>query len=242
MQNLHAMLIEVASSRAFGRSEAPNNLTSLSTSCLISLSVARGEAELILNAVTSLIMSPSALSDQYIQVKYQTNNLTDLKLIYKLLLFIFKRNTIIWQIKILRFVPSLTLISIHSQCFQIPSNLTSLQRSVQSVILGPPARNQWLNFGVPHQSLVMSFPVDLPAQVISGAGELVVRSLVSDGCFLYVFSSKGLLKIGTGYGSSIRQHVYLHKPDFFAGDRHGWLGHCQVRFRFHTICGDDVHC
>lgn len=103
------------------------------------------------------------------------------------------------------------------------------------MILGPPARNQWLNFGVPHQSLVMSFPVDLPAQVISGAGELVVRSLVSDGCFLYVFSSKGLLKIGSGYGSSIRQHVYMHKPDFFAGDRHGWLGHCQVRFRFHNI-------
>lgn len=79
MQNLHAMLIEVASSRAFTRPDAPNSLTSLSTSCLISLSVARGEAELILNAVTSLIMSPSALADQYVQVKYLTPNLTDRK-------------------------------------------------------------------------------------------------------------------------------------------------------------------
>lgn len=72
MQNLHAMLIEVASTRAFGRTDAPNSLTALSASCLISLSVARGEAELILNAVTSLIMSHPALSDQYIQVKYQS--------------------------------------------------------------------------------------------------------------------------------------------------------------------------
>lgn len=69
MQNLHAMLIEVATTGAPGRREPPNNLTALSSSCLIALSVARGEAELILNAVTSLIMSPPALSDQYIQVK-----------------------------------------------------------------------------------------------------------------------------------------------------------------------------
>lgn len=120
------------------------------------------------------------------------------------------------------------------QCFQVPSNLTSLQRSVQSVILGPPARNLWLNFGVPHQSLVMSFPVDLPAQVTTGTGDLVVRCMMSDGCFLYVYSNKGLLKIGTGYGSSIRQHVYLYKPEFLCpNERHCWLGHCQVRYHFH---------
>lgn len=96
------------------------------------------------------------------------------------------------------------------------------------MILGPPSRNLWLNFGVPHKSLVRSFPVDLPSQLTAGTAELIVRSLVSDGCYLYVFTSKGLLKIGSGYGSSIRQHVYLHKNDFFASDRHGWLGYCRV--------------
>ncbi|CAH0578389.1 unnamed protein product [Chrysodeixis includens] len=175
--NLHAMLVEVASgSGPSGKVELPTTLTALSSSCLIALSVARGEAELILNAVASLTMSPSALSEQYLQ---------------------------------------------------IPANLTTLQRSVQSVILGSPSRNQWLNYGVPHQCLVNSFPVDLPSQLTAGSSELVVRSLVSDGCFLYVFTSKGLLKIGSGYGSSIRQHVYLYKPDFFASDRHGWLGYCK---------------
>ncbi|KAH9644214.1 hypothetical protein HF086_008703 [Spodoptera exigua] len=174
--NLHSMLVEVASgSGPNGKVELPTNLTALSSSCLIALSVARGEAELILSAVASLIMSSSVLSEQDLQ---------------------------------------------------IPSNLITLQRSVQSVILGSPSRNLWLNYGVPHQCLVNSFPVDLPAQ-LTGSGELVVRSLVSDGCFLYVYTSKGLLKIGSGYGSSIRQHVYLHKPDFFASDRHGWLGYCK---------------
>lgn len=118
----------------------------------------------------------------------------------------------------------------HLFLLQIPANLTILQRSVQSVILGSPSRNQWLNYGVPHQSLVTSFPVDLPTQLTAGPGELVVRSLVSDGCYLYVYTSKGLLKIGSGYGSSIKQHVYLHKPDFFACDRHGWLGYCKVSY------------
>lgn len=111
--------------------------------------------------------------------------------------------------------------------FQIPCNVTTLQRSVQSVLVGAPARNQWLTMGVPQQALAGSFPVELPPP-LAGAGELVVRALASDGCFLYVFTSKGLLKIGSGYGDTIRQHVYLYKPDFFAGDRHGWLGHCKV--------------
>ncbi|XP_060809498.1 E3 ubiquitin-protein ligase MYCBP2 [Amyelois transitella] len=110
------------------------------------------------------------------------------------------------------------------QYVQIPLNLTYLQRSVQSAILGKPSCNQWLNYGVPHQSLVSSFPVDLHPYISS---EIVVKSLTSDGCYLYVLTSKGLLKIGSGYGSSIRQHVYLYKPDFFSTDRHGWIGYCK---------------
>ncbi|XP_045784545.1 E3 ubiquitin-protein ligase MYCBP2 [Maniola jurtina] len=177
MSNLHIMLVEISGGTGpTGRLETPSALTALSSSCLIALAVARGEAELVLGAVTSLIMAPPSLTEQNIQ---------------------------------------------------IPTNLTILQRSVQSVILGSPSRNLWLNYGVPHKSLITSFPVDLPSQLTIGSGELVVRALVSDGCFLYVYTSKGLLKIGSGYGSSIRQHVYLYNPDFFASDRHGWLGYCR---------------
>ncbi|KOB65851.1 Esrom, partial [Operophtera brumata] len=142
--HLHTMLDEIAAGSAPPEApEVPTRLTSLGTSCLISLVVARGEAELILKAVASLIMSPLALMEQLIQ------------------------------------------------------------------------------------SLVTSFPVDLPPAITTGSTELVVRSLVSDGCFLYVQTSRGLLKFGSGYGSSIKQHVYLYKADFFASDHHGWLGICK---------------
>ncbi|XP_028043251.1 E3 ubiquitin-protein ligase MYCBP2 isoform X2 [Bombyx mandarina] len=177
--NIHSMLVEVSSGVSpSGRSEHPSKLTALSSSCLIALSVARGEAELILNAAASLAMCAPLYLDQYLKT---------------------------------------------------PANLTTLQRSVQSVILGSPSRNQWLQYGVPSLSLINSFPVDLPVSLTSGSGDLVVRSLVSDGCYLYVFTSKGLLKIGSGYGSSIKQHVYSYKPDFFAGERHGWLGYCRTK-------------
>lgn len=63
------MLVEVSSgSGPSGRSDVATSLSALSSSCLIALSVARGEAELILNAVASLIMSAPALAEQYVQV------------------------------------------------------------------------------------------------------------------------------------------------------------------------------
>lgn len=68
------MLAEVSSgatetrSDQRGRAEVPTPLTALSSSCLISLSIARGETELILSAVSTLIISAPSLSDQYIQV------------------------------------------------------------------------------------------------------------------------------------------------------------------------------
>lgn len=69
MSNLHGMLVEVSgSSWPTGRMESPSIITSISSSCLIALAVARGEAELVLGAVASLIMAGPSLTDQYIQV------------------------------------------------------------------------------------------------------------------------------------------------------------------------------
>ncbi|VVC90679.1 unnamed protein product, partial [Leptidea sinapis] len=170
ISTLHDVLVDV--SKGIGGKTA-TSLTSLSTSCLIALSVARGDTEIILNTVSCLIMVSQKLSDEYLQV---------------------------------------------------PVNLTVLQKSVQQEVLGAPSRYFWLDYGVPHQCLVNSFPVDLPPQLLSGSQELVIRSFVSDGSYLFIFTSKGLVKIGSGYGNTIRQHVYLYKPDFYASDRHGWIG------------------
>lgn len=70
MANLHSMLVEVSGTTwPGGRLEVPSTITALSSSCLIALAVARGEAELALGAVASLIMTNQALTDQDIQVK-----------------------------------------------------------------------------------------------------------------------------------------------------------------------------
>jgi E3 ubiquitin-protein ligase MYCBP2 len=63
---------------------------------------------------------------------------------------------------------------------------------------------------------------------------LNARSLASDGQFLYLYTSKGLFKIGSGFGGTIKGHVYLHKADFHVDDR-GWLGYANVR-NSHLCC------
>lgn len=56
---------------------------------------------------------------------------------------------------------------------------------------------------------------------------LVPRSMASDGEFLYLYTSKGLLKIGSGYRNTMKGLIYQHAPDFFPDDK-GWLGYANV--------------
>lgn len=53
------------------------------------------------------------------------------------------------------------------------------------------------------------------------------RSMASDGEFLYFYTSKGLLKIGSGYRNTMKGLIYQHAPDFFPDDK-GWLGYANV--------------
>ena len=52
--------------------------------------------------------------------------------------------------------------------------------------------------------------------------------MASDGRFLYLYTSKGLLKIGSGYGGTVKGHIYMLKVDLVA-DSQGWLGFANVR-------------
>lgn len=65
----------------------------------------------------------------------------------------------------------------------------------------------------------------------------VVRSLASDGHFLYLYSSRGLFKIGSGHGGTIKGHIYYNVPDFFHDER-GWLGFANVSRRYFSILKD----
>lgn len=49
----------------------------------------------------------------------------------------------------------------------------------------------------------------------------------SDGKYLYIHTSSGLFKIGSGYGGTLRGHVYAHNMDYFP-EKTGWLGYANV--------------
>lgn len=64
----------------------------------------------------------------------------------------------------------------------------------------------------------------MPLEISSN---IVLKSLACDGQYLYLFSTKGLFKIGSGYGGTVKGHVYVWKQDFYPNDS-GTLIYCSV--------------
>lgn len=111
----------------------------------------------------------------------------------------------------------------------MPLVLTSLQRSVQSVLLGKVMRPDWISHGIPNTTKMETFQVRMPTDIQNTV--LTVKSMVSDGQYLYLFTSRGLFKIGSGYGGTLKGHVYVWKPDFYPNDK-GSLVYCGVYYKF----------
>lgn len=107
----------------------------------------------------------------------------------------------------------------------MPAVLVSLQRSVHGVLLGKVARPDWLSHGVPYNSKIESFFVRMPLEIQNTV--VALKSLASDGQYLYLFTARGLFKIGSGYGGTVKGHVYIWKPDFYPNDK-GTLVFCGV--------------
>jgi E3 ubiquitin-protein ligase MYCBP2 len=63
-------------------------------------------------------------------------------------------------------------------------------------------------------------------------GSAVIQSgshaLASDGQYLYLFAAGALYKLGSGYGGTIKGHLYLQRPDFSTFTS-GWMGFANVR-------------
>ncbi|XP_017786826.1 PREDICTED: E3 ubiquitin-protein ligase MYCBP2-like isoform X2 [Nicrophorus vespilloides] len=110
------------------------------------------------------------------------------------------------------------------QNIQMPVVLTSLQRSIHGVLLGKIVRPDWISHGVPDSSHIETFPIRMPSEIQNTV--LVLKSLACDGQYLYLFTSKGLFKIGSGYGGTLKGHVYVWKPDFYPSDK-GFLLFCS---------------
>lgn len=56
---------------------------------------------------------------------------------------------------------------------------------------------------------------------------LKIRNIACDGYFLYMYTTSGLYKIGTGYNGTIPRHIYAYNSAFF-GQESGWIGYMKV--------------
>ncbi|KAJ8975749.1 hypothetical protein NQ317_015371, partial [Molorchus minor] len=119
------------------------------------------------------------------------------------------------------------------QAKHMPLVLSSLQRSVHGVLLGKIIRPDWITHGVPSNSIIDHFVVRLPAEIHNV--QLKLKSLACDGQYLYLFTSKGLLKIGSGYGGTLKGHIVMWKPDFYPNDS-GNLVFCAENL-YLKLCG-----
>lgn len=114
----------------------------------------------------------------------------------------------------------------------MPAVLSSLQKSVHGVLLGKTVRPDWITHGVPNAAKINSFHIKFPSELINT--QLKVKSLAYDGQYLYLFTTRGLLKVGSGYGGTIKGHIILWKSDFYPNEN-GSLVFCNVSFDMEII-------
>lgn len=111
----------------------------------------------------------------------------------------------------------------------MPEVLSTLQRSVHGILLGKVFRPDWLTHGVPTSSLIDSFSLKFPNDMSSLPFRL--KSLASNGEYLYLFTTKGLLRVGSGYRGTVKGHIAAWKPDFYPNDT-GTIVFCDVSISF----------
>lgn len=81
---------------------------------------------------------------------------------------------------------------------------------MQAVLVGAMVETDWTIQGVPSKSRIETWPLSLPVLAEnSDSSASLVPSLAGDGCYLYAHGSFGLLKIGTGYGRTIKVRWFL---------------------------------
>ncbi|XP_055893471.1 E3 ubiquitin-protein ligase MYCBP2-like isoform X4 [Biomphalaria glabrata] len=161
VENLFSLLMDLAINTGEGdNSKSGASMSSLACSALISLTIALGDTEKLLRAITVMLMSRLGLEHQDIQV---------------------------------------------------PGILTSLQKSVQAVLLGKAQLPDWFNYGIKSKCQAQIFKL-----ANAKVGECLVENsaIASDGRFLYILNKYGLYKIGSGYGGTIMGKLESQKRDF----------------------------
>ena len=75
---------------------------------------------------------------------------------------------------------------------------------MQAVLLGGVFDADWYKRGVPRRSVTDQWIVDAALKSASSTSSGPIGSVASDGRFLYLHGSFGLLKIGSGYGTTVK--------------------------------------
>ncbi|XP_076446720.1 E3 ubiquitin-protein ligase MYCBP2-like isoform X7 [Babylonia areolata] len=110
------------------------------------------------------------------------------------------------------------------QCTQVPGILPQLQKSVQAILLGRAQLPDWFNCGVRTQSHTAAFP--LPGAAADAEDSVDNCAIASDGCYLYILNKKGLMKMGSGYGGTIKGSIVCHK-EHFRSSKTPWLAYAK---------------
>ncbi|KAL4230611.1 E3 ubiquitin-protein ligase mycbp2 [Mactra antiquata] len=97
-----------------------------------------------------------------------------------------------------------------SEHIKVPGVLTALQKSVQAVLQGKTSLPEWFTHGVKEQSKLFSFRLeDIPHT--SSMESQGISAMTCDGRYLYIHNKYGLFKIGSGYGGTLKGHIYCYR-------------------------------
>jgi E3 ubiquitin-protein ligase MYCBP2 len=118
---------------------------------------------------------------------------------------------------------------------QIPENFTAIQHVVQATLLNAVPFVDWFEEGVKSSSQTDQWEIKGVKSDDEGP-----RSIASDGKYLYVLSSQGLLKLGSGYGGTVKGVVYKSRADYLTEESSGWLGAAAGKlFYYSGMPGED---
>ena len=145
--------------------------------------------------------------------------------------------------KMLPAISALLMCSLRGQENLImPAILVGLQRSVVSVMLSRTDHPDFMTHGAHADSLTDAFPIMFYSHGDSHneTQEIPnVHAVACDGTYLFLQTSSGLFKVGSGYNGTIKGHTYIHNPNFCSDA--GWLGHVsgQLYFRSYTTPSEE---
>ncbi|KAK4016037.1 hypothetical protein OUZ56_031000 [Daphnia magna] len=143
--------------------------------------------------------------------------------------------TVAWGLtpKILQALDTLITVArpLAAQLITLPNIMLTLQKGVRSALVGTSHIPDWFSQGIQKKTLVTSFSVNAAEK------DVMENSIASDGSYVYLLTSNGLHKIGTGFGSTVSGRIYVTSKKSFTSSE-GILLFFDGQLFIHTIKND----